>query len=76
MKYITIERGEDVERAKQKLRTYLNKSFGYYYALEPPATLMGSAKILTLRGRNDAEIKVKIDGPGFIIEELYKEFSR
>lgn len=76
MKYITIERGEDVERAKQKLRTYLNKSFSYYYALEPPTTLMGSAKILTLRGRNDAEIKVKIDGPGFIIEELYKEFSR
>ena len=76
MKYITIERTENLEIAKTRLRTYLERPLSYYIATEQPATLMGSAKILSLRGRDkNKEIAVKEDGPGFIIEELYKEFK-
>lgn len=74
MNYITIERNEDLERARIRLKTYLSRPLSYYYSSEPPATLMGSEKVLSLRGRNNNEIVAKVDGPGFIIEELYKEF--
>jgi hypothetical protein len=73
MKYITIEKDEDFSRAKIRLKSNLG-SLSFFYALERPQTLMGSSKILTLRSRKTNEVEVKIDGPGFIIEELYKDF--
>lgn len=73
MKYITIERSEDLERAKIRIKSNLG-SLSYFHTLEPPQELMGSSKILILRSRKDGEISAKIDGPGFIINELYKEF--
>jgi len=78
MKYITIERTEDFERAKIILRSNLDKPLSFYYAMEEPATLMGSAKILSLRGKDNKnmDILAKVDGPGFIIEKLYEEFKR
>ena len=77
MKYITVERGEDFERAKLRLRSHLPRPLSFYYAMEPPSTLMGSAKILSLRGKdkNNMDILAKIDGPGFIIDQLYEELK-
>lgn len=75
MKYITIDRSEDFESALSKLQMHIGNlsSYGAYDSIE---TLMGSAKILKLRRHlNIKDIEVKIDGPGFIIEKLYKYFA-
>lgn len=74
MKYISIERYENIQQARIKVKSHLSTP-SFFYALEPPQTLMGSSKILVLRNKKNGEISAKIDGPGFIIEELYKDFS-
>lgn len=73
MKYITIEKYESLGRARTKIKSYLG-SLSFFYVLEAPQSLLGSSKILILRSRRNGEIAAKIDGPGFIIDELYKDF--
>lgn len=74
MKYITIDRNEDFERARIRVKTYLEKSIYSYYASSPPETYMGNKKVMSLRERNKFKgIVYKVEGPGFIIDRLYSE---
>lgn len=73
MKYITIERNENIEEALIKLENNLGNLLSYY-TIEKPVNLFGNYKILTLRKKPTTIIYAKVDGPGFIIDELYKKF--
>ena len=74
IQYVTIKREEDFKNALTKLKTYLG-TLSQYVAYDPPETLMGSAKILKLRKKSTInKISAKIDGPGFIIDQIYKHF--
>ena len=75
LEYVTINSDEDLKAAITKLTTYLGPLSGYD-AYEIPQTLMASAKILKLRRKtNITKVAAKIDGPGFIIEQLFEYFT-
>ena len=75
MHYITIERGEDFRVALTKTQIILG-SLDQYVCYDKPEELMGSFKILKLRKKtNINNIAAKIDGPGFIIEDMFIYFS-
>lgn len=68
--YITIETGENI----QKVLINIKNKAGHlkFTAWNKPVELTGNFKILELRDRSDR--LVKIDGPGFIIDQLYEYF--
>lgn len=72
MKYFTITRDTTVERIVWEIEFAFGK--GALCSYEPPVNLYGNARILTLRGRTGLQIKAKVDGPGFLIDELYEKF--
>jgi hypothetical protein len=75
LKYITAKFGEKKEDVLNKLKRELGSGFYSLYSLEKPSSLMGNSKILSLRYRGSNEIRVKIDGPGFLMDDLFNEFS-
>lgn len=76
IRYITIERGEDFNSSISKLSRYLG-SLNQYNVYDKPETLMGTFKILKLRRtQNINSVSVKIDGPGFIIDQLFDFFTK
>lgn len=75
MKYVTIERGEDFRTALTKIQIQLGP-LNQYVCYDKPETLMGRFRILKLRRKtNINNIVAKIDGPGFIIEDIYNYIS-
>ena len=73
--YVTINKNENLQDALTKLTAYLGPLSGYD-AYEAPKTLMASAKILNIRRKtNMSRIAAKVDGPGFIIEQLFGYFN-
>ena len=70
-KYLSIETYETLEQVKMKIKreagTINLKVF------DPPYKLSGNKKVLTLY--YDIHSWIKIDGPGFMIDELVKFFT-
>lgn len=68
MKYYTVGPNDTAESVLKRL----NKDYGLYnvYVFSKPQSLGGNAKVLTIRipKRDDY---VKVDGPGFIVYEIY-----
>jgi hypothetical protein len=73
MKYLTIQPHQDEKQVLSMLKRELNSIIGLI-ATEAPHGLMGNQKILVLRNKTGLSIVCKIDGPGFLIDELYKKF--
>lgn len=71
--YVSVLPQDDFETALLRV-----KMASDYMSARPrglPYKLMGNSKILELVSSNLA-ILIKVDGPGFIIDELYKELSK
>lgn len=73
LKYITVESGDDLNDALTKIHIVIGHS--NLYITEPPNRLAGNSKILRLSVKGSLERFVKVDGPGFIIDELYGHFK-
>ena len=73
LKYITIEPHEDLNGAKAKLK----RELGHYnfLVLQLPHNLAGNYKVLQLSCKGNIDNIVKVDGPGFIIDELFEFFA-
>lgn len=70
--YLSIQSGEDLDAAVSKIKRemrHLN-----FIVMQKPHKLGGNFKVLQLISRYDATNFLKIDGPGFIIDELYNYF--
>lgn len=72
LKYITIENYEDLAMAKSKLKRELRTL--NWIALQSPHKMAGNHKVLQLSSKINIEDVVKVDGPGFIIDELFEFF--
>lgn len=73
--YITIEKDMTESRVLSLIKIQTGYEWKKFIITEPPSSLMGNKKILTIRLRtNWLNTIVKIDGPGFIIENLYLQF--
>ena len=70
MKYYTVQRGDTAESILRRL----NWDYGLQnlYVLVKPQSLGGNQKVLSIRvpKRNET---VKVDGPGFIVFEIYNK---
>ena len=73
LKYITIEPQDSFDEAVSKINRQINKN--QFVSREAPATLTGNQKILKLVAKKDSTAFIKIDGPGFIIDELFNYFE-
>ena len=74
LKYLTIESKESFEEALSKIRREIReKSF---YVTESPYSLTGNHKVLKLVSKDNFEDIVKVDGPGFIIDQLFNYFIK
>lgn len=70
IEYYTIQPDEDV-------KTFLNRLYADFRLprlriTDAPVKLMGNAKVLTVNAVGTG-ITIKVDGPGMMIDELYKE---
>ena len=74
MKYITVRQGELKKDVISKMRRELGSYFPALYSIDQPLQLMGNSKVLSLRVRGVNNIYLKVDGPGFIIDELFNHF--
>lgn len=72
LKYITIESNETFEQALSKLRREVRESS--FVVNESPYKMGGNHKVLKLLSRDNFQDFIKIDGPGFIIDELFAYF--
>ena len=70
-KYITIESHEDIDTIKDRIRREAGTLRLFVYA--PPYKLTGNSKVLTLY--YDPGSWIKVDGPGFMIDELVSFFT-
>lgn len=68
--YLSIGIDEDADSIFDKLK----KKYGAnnMYPQSKPATLLGYAKILQIRVVNK-NLTLRIDGPGFLIDEIYRK---
>jgi hypothetical protein len=73
LKYITIEPYEDLPDAKAKIKRELGTL--NFIVLQTPHKLAGNYKVLQLSSRANIENVVKVDGPGFLIDELFEFFT-
>ena len=74
LKYYTVGREE---RAKDVLRRLkFDYPLNRLYAFEEPIKLGGTQKILTARVRKAPGIIIRIDGPGWIIEQIREAINR
>jgi len=68
--YYTIQPHEDADQFM--IRIYIDFPYADLVADIPPTPLMGNAKVLTLHTKG-THFHIKIDGPGFIVDKIYKE---
>lgn len=73
LKYYTARMKDDVPRLLRDIDWEQGKNT--FYALSPPYNLSGSAKVLVLHKKANYREVIKIDGPGWIIEDIYKKFA-
>ena len=73
MKYLTIEPHQEEQAVLSMLKRECN-DISNLIVTEVPQELMGNQKILVLRKRAGLSVVCKIDGPGFLIDRLYKTF--
>jgi len=72
IKYFTID--SNVKNLMSKLKR--ETGFTRFIAMGKPAKLMANAKVLEIRpSAMNFDYIIKIDGPGFLIDELYKTLS-
>lgn len=74
LKYLTIESKESFEEALSKIRREIRENS--FYVTESPYGLTGNHKVLKLVSKDNFEDIVKIDGPGFIIDQLFNYFIK
>ena len=71
VEYYTVHFRPDVEVVLKKLEA--KYGLGNLYPMERPESLMGNAKILVLQDFERPSLRIKIDGPGFLIFEIYNK---
>jgi len=72
IKYITIEFDESFEQALIKIKKNIRETA--FFINELPYKLGGNHKVLRLLSKDNLDNFIKIDGPGFIIDEIYDYF--
>lgn len=70
--YFTIERNEKLEDVISKIKRQTGTV--YYRPLFRGIGLTGNQKVLTLNKTYNTSEFIKIDGPGFLIDELFDHF--
>lgn len=70
-KYISIEPSENIEQVKEKIKREAGTLRLHVY--DPPYKLSGNKKVLALY--HDPHSWIKVDGPGFMIDELVSFFT-
>jgi len=70
---ISIERSEDLHAAIQKI--FRETQLRGWNVWEPPQSPMTNFKVLKLVSVANRSVVCKVDGPGFIIDDIYKYFS-
>jgi hypothetical protein len=70
MKYYTI----GLNDSAQSMLKLLDRKYrlSNIFPISEPAKLMGNAKVLEIRV-SDLNTNIKVDGPGFIIDEIYNK---
>ena len=74
LKYITIQPGEAFNEALNRIKIYIRES--RFTTMEQPQKLTGNQKVLKLISKDSSQDMVKIDGPGFVIDELFDYFIK
>lgn len=69
--YYTIHIRSDAELVLKKLQS--KYGLENLRPIQRPDNLMGNAKILVLHDFRRSDIRIKIDGPGFLIYEIYNK---
>lgn len=72
--YYTVELGEKLSNVLSKIKR--NEGHINFSSYEPPVNLAGNQKVITLHFKSSFNNIIKIDGPGFIIQEIYDYFSK
>ncbi len=72
LKYITVETGEDFDAALARIKREVNHL--NFVAAKMPHKLSGNSKVLQLVSKQNISNIIKIDGPGFIMDELFQHF--
>lgn len=73
LKYFTVERSDkNIKDVLSKLRRELGVSRLHAYV--PLVALGGNTRILELKKSITSELVIKVDGPEFIMKELYDYF--
>jgi hypothetical protein len=74
VKHLSVDKGQDVNRVLSLIKIETGYEADRFIALDPPLSLMGNKEVLTLKlSSNLRENILKIDGPSFIIRELYEK---
>lgn len=73
LRYITIEAGDNLDDILTKIHVSVGHS--NLYVTEKPNKLVGNSKIIRLSVKGSMDKFIKVDGPGFMIEELYEHFK-
>lgn len=71
IKYYTVHFQNDLKYVLKQL----DGEFGLenLYPVERPTSLMGSAKILVLQDFRRGDVRIKIDGPGFLVFDIFNK---
>ena len=71
---ISVTREENAEQAIQKI--HRETQLRGWSVWEGPQNLMGNFKVLRLISNMNSHVVCKVEGPGFILDELYRHFSQ
>jgi hypothetical protein len=74
LEYFTVKKEETAKDVLRKIKFY--HPLRSLYAFEEPIKLGGTQKILTLRVRKSPGIIIRVDGPGWIIEQIRDTINR
>lgn len=77
VKYLTLEKHETLETFKMKFFRIFERSVKNFVIIGEPQKFMGNTKVITLKDNRslNKDLVIKIDGPGFLIQELYEELT-
>lgn len=73
LKYYTVRMRDEIPRLLEDIDWEQGRNS--LHALSPPYSLAANAKVLVLHKKSNYHDVVKIDGPGWIIDDLYKKFA-
>lgn len=71
---ISVTKEENTEQVIQRI--HRDTQLRGWTVWEGPQSLMGNFKVLRLISTLNSAIICKVEGPGFILDELYQYFSR